>query len=214
MDTDNDLAMTRRDSLVVSGGALATAAIGADAVTVTSGSVSRSTATTDSRVARSRVVPGQSPAGRTGLRQSHDDARRVARAPRPDRDQEGLRPRSVRRLHGHRRRPARQCLPVVGSDARGSSDHHHRRTRYPGASASDASRVHEARRLPVRRDYAVLSRARLAGASGQLRNKATTAGNLLQRTRCPYFYDTHQPCNKRRPGSGCSAIAGFSWKRP
>ena len=62
----------------------------------------------------------------------------------------------------------------------------------------------------VRRDYAMLSRALLAGASGQLRNKATTAGNLLQRTRCPYFYDTNQPCNKRQPGSGCAAIGGFS----
>lgn len=62
----------------------------------------------------------------------------------------------------------------------------------------------------VRRDYAVLSRALVAGASGQLRNKATTAGNLLQRTRCPYFYDTNQPCNKRKPGSGCAAIGGFS----
>ena len=62
----------------------------------------------------------------------------------------------------------------------------------------------------VRRDYGVLSRALLAGASGQLRNKATTAGNLLQRTRCPYFYDTNQPCNKRRPGSGCAAIGGYS----
>jgi xanthine dehydrogenase YagS FAD-binding subunit len=62
----------------------------------------------------------------------------------------------------------------------------------------------------VRRDYAVLSRALLAGASGQLRNKATTAGNLLQRTRCAYFYDTAQPCNKRRPGSGCGAIGGVS----
>jgi xanthine dehydrogenase YagS FAD-binding subunit len=50
----------------------------------------------------------------------------------------------------------------------------------------------------------------LAGASAQLRNKATTAGNLLQRTRCPYFYDTNQPCNKRQPGSGCSAIGGFN----
>jgi xanthine dehydrogenase YagS FAD-binding subunit len=58
----------------------------------------------------------------------------------------------------------------------------------------------------VRRDYSVLSRALLAGASGQLRNKATTAGNLLQRTRCPYFYDTNQP----QPGSGCSAIGGFT----
>ena len=62
----------------------------------------------------------------------------------------------------------------------------------------------------VRRDYGVLSRALLAGASAQLRNKATTAGNLLQRTRCPYFYDTAQPCNKRNPGSGCSAIGGFT----
>jgi xanthine dehydrogenase YagS FAD-binding subunit len=62
----------------------------------------------------------------------------------------------------------------------------------------------------VRRDYGVLSRALLAGASGQLRNKATTAGNLLQRTRCPYFYDTNQVCNKRQPGSGCAAIGGFS----
>jgi xanthine dehydrogenase YagS FAD-binding subunit len=64
--------------------------------------------------------------------------------------------------------------------------------------------------MRVRRDYAVLSRALLAGASGQLRNKATTAGNLLQRTRCPYFYDTNMPCNKRQPGSGCSAIGGFT----
>ena len=62
----------------------------------------------------------------------------------------------------------------------------------------------------VRRDYGVLARALLAGASGQLRNKATAAGNLLQRTRCPYFYDTDQPCNKRRPGSGCAALGGYS----
>ena len=62
----------------------------------------------------------------------------------------------------------------------------------------------------VRKDYGVLSRALLAGASGQLRNKATTAGNLLQRTRCPYFYDTAQACNKRQPGSGCSALDGVS----
>ena len=62
----------------------------------------------------------------------------------------------------------------------------------------------------VRRDYGVLARALLAGASGQLRNRATTAGNLLQRTRCAYFYDTDQPCNKRRPGSGCSAIGGVN----
>lgn len=62
----------------------------------------------------------------------------------------------------------------------------------------------------VRKDYALLSRALLAGASGQLRNMASTAGNLLQRTRCPYFYDTNQACNKRQPGSGCAAIAGVS----
>ena len=60
----------------------------------------------------------------------------------------------------------------------------------------------------VRRDYEVLSRALLAGASGQLRNKATTGGNLLQRTRCGYFYDTAMPCNKREPGSGCQAREG------
>jgi len=62
----------------------------------------------------------------------------------------------------------------------------------------------------VRRDYGVLTRAIVAGASGQLRNKASTAGNLLQRTRCPYFYDPNMPCNKRNPGSGCSAIGGVS----
>lgn len=62
----------------------------------------------------------------------------------------------------------------------------------------------------VRTDYPLLSRALLAGASGQLRNRATTAGNLLQRTRCPYFYDTDQACNKRLPGSGCGALEGYS----
>lgn len=56
--------------------------------------------------------------------------------------------------------------------------------------------------------YPVLARAMLAGASGQLRNKATTGGNLLQRTRCYYFYQTDSPCNKREPGSGCPAING------
>jgi len=60
----------------------------------------------------------------------------------------------------------------------------------------------------VRQDYAVLSEAILAGASTQLRNMATTAGNLLQRTRCMYFRDTAMPCNKREPGSGCPAIGG------
>jgi xanthine dehydrogenase YagS FAD-binding subunit len=60
----------------------------------------------------------------------------------------------------------------------------------------------------VQRDYSVLSQAILAGASAQLRNMATTAGNLLQRTRCMYFRDTAQPCNKREPGAGCAAITG------
>jgi xanthine dehydrogenase YagS FAD-binding subunit len=64
--------------------------------------------------------------------------------------------------------------------------------------------------MRVRRDYAMLARALVSGASGQLRNKATTAGNLLQRTRCPYFYNTDMPCNKRVPGSGCAAIGGLS----
>jgi xanthine dehydrogenase YagS FAD-binding subunit len=62
----------------------------------------------------------------------------------------------------------------------------------------------------VRARYGVLSRALLAGASAQLRNKATTGGNLLQRTRCSYFYDVTKPCNKRYPGSGCSAIGGYN----
>ena len=62
----------------------------------------------------------------------------------------------------------------------------------------------------VRQRFGVLSRALLAGASAQLRNKATTGGNLLQRTRCYYFYDVTKPCNKRDPGSGCAALGGFN----
>lgn len=76
-----------------------------------------------------------------------------------------------------------------------------------GALVSNTAVAADAR---IRKDYGVLARAILAGASGQLRNKATTAGNLLQRTRCPYFYDTNQACNKRKPGSGCAAIGGYS----
>jgi xanthine dehydrogenase YagS FAD-binding subunit len=76
-----------------------------------------------------------------------------------------------------------------------------------GALVTNTKLASDAR---VRRDYGVLARAIVAGASGQLRNKATTAGNLLQRTRCPYFYDTNQACNKRKPGSGCAAIGGYS----
>jgi xanthine dehydrogenase YagS FAD-binding subunit len=64
--------------------------------------------------------------------------------------------------------------------------------------------------MRVRRLYPLLSQAILAGASTQLRNIATTGGNLLQRTRCPYFYDTTKPCNKRLPGSGCAALGGLN----
>ncbi|WP_299990839.1 xanthine dehydrogenase family protein subunit M [uncultured Pontibacter sp.] len=62
----------------------------------------------------------------------------------------------------------------------------------------------------VEKRYPLLSHAILAGATGQLRNMATDGGNLLQRTRCYYFYDTQTPCNKREPGSGCSAIKGYN----
>src|SRR5690242_20336273 len=62
----------------------------------------------------------------------------------------------------------------------------------------------------VRKRYPMLSQALLSGASGQLRNMATTGGNLLQRTRCVYFQDITMPCNKRRPNSGCSALGGYT----
>jgi xanthine dehydrogenase YagS FAD-binding subunit len=76
-----------------------------------------------------------------------------------------------------------------------------------GARVTNSALAADAR---VRRRYPVLSQAILAGASTQLRNKATTGGNLLQRTRCPYFYDTTKPCNKRVPGSGCAALGGLN----
>jgi xanthine dehydrogenase YagS FAD-binding subunit len=74
-----------------------------------------------------------------------------------------------------------------------------------GATVRNSALAHHP---TVQRDYAVLSQAILSGASAQLRNMATTAGNLLQRTRCVYFRDTAMPCNKREPGSGCPAITG------
>ena len=74
-----------------------------------------------------------------------------------------------------------------------------------GAAVTNSELAADAR---VRSRYPVLSQALLSGASGQLRNVATTGGNLLQRTRCAYFYDTTTPCNKREPGSGCSALEG------
>jgi xanthine dehydrogenase YagS FAD-binding subunit len=76
-----------------------------------------------------------------------------------------------------------------------------------GAQAANSDVAADGR---VRTRYPVLSQALLAGASGQLRNKASTGGNLLQRTRCPYFYDTATGCNKRDPGSGCPAIGGYN----
>ena len=76
-----------------------------------------------------------------------------------------------------------------------------------GALVRNSDLAHDAM---VQKDYAVLSQALLSGASAQLRNMATTGGNLLQRTRCVYFRDTAMPCNKRESGSGCSAIGGFN----
>ncbi len=76
-----------------------------------------------------------------------------------------------------------------------------------GAMVRNTAAAADAR---VRKTWPLLSRALLAGASAQLRNKASTAGNLLQRTRCVYFYDTHMPCNKRAPGTGCSARGGVT----
>ncbi|HEX3601185.1 MAG TPA: xanthine dehydrogenase family protein subunit M [Lacipirellulaceae bacterium] len=76
-----------------------------------------------------------------------------------------------------------------------------------GATVRNSDLAHHAR---VQKDYAVLSQAILAGASAQIRNMATTAGNLLQRTRCVYFRDTAMACNKREPGTGCPAIDGFN----
>ena len=76
-----------------------------------------------------------------------------------------------------------------------------------GAQAANSDVAADAR---VRTHYPVLAQALLAGASGQLRNKASIGGNLLQRTRCPYFYDTAAGCNKRAPGSGCSALGGIN----
>lgn len=76
-----------------------------------------------------------------------------------------------------------------------------------GATVRNSTLAHHP---TVLRDYPVLSQAILMGASTQLRNRATTAGNLLQRTRCVYFRDTNMPCNKREPGSGCAAIKGHN----
>jgi xanthine dehydrogenase YagS FAD-binding subunit len=76
-----------------------------------------------------------------------------------------------------------------------------------GALCTNAETAYNAQ---VRERYPLLAKAILAGASAQLRNMATNGGNLLQRTRCYYFYDAATPCNKREPGSGCSAIAGLN----
>lgn len=80
-----------------------------------------------------------------------------------------------------------------------------------GISIGGLGRNSDAANHPlVRQHYPVLTQAILAGASGQIRNMATNGGNLLQRTRCPYFYDVSMPCNKREPGSGCSALEGIN----
>ncbi len=76
-----------------------------------------------------------------------------------------------------------------------------------GAAATNSD---VAANAEIRARYPVLSEAIVAGGSPQLRNKATVGGNLLQRTRCAYFYDTSKPCNKRAPGSGCSALEGLN----
>jgi xanthine dehydrogenase YagS FAD-binding subunit len=76
-----------------------------------------------------------------------------------------------------------------------------------GAQAANSETAADTR---VRTRYPVLSQALLSGASGQLRNKASVGGNLMQRTRCPYFYDTHSACNKRDPDAGCAAIGGIN----
>ena len=76
-----------------------------------------------------------------------------------------------------------------------------------GAQAANSDTAADAR---VQSRYPVLTQALISGASAQLRNKASIGGNLVQRTRCPYFYDTSAACNKRHPGSGCTAIDGFN----
>jgi xanthine dehydrogenase YagS FAD-binding subunit len=76
-----------------------------------------------------------------------------------------------------------------------------------GAMASNSAVAAD---LRVRARYPALAQAILSGASGQLRNKATVGGNLMQRTRCAYFYDTTKPCNKREPGAGCAALGGLN----
>ena len=128
----------------------------------------------------------------------------------------GRRASSGSQVHRRRHQPARSD-EAADRDAdasdrcqwpRSRQDRNNARRRFADrrAGAQHRSRRRSARAARLR----LACRALLAGASGQLRNRATTAGNLLQRTRCPYFYDTNQPCNKRQPGSGCAAIGGFS----
>ncbi len=92
----------------------------------------------------------------------------------------------------------------IGLD--GIQDTSDRGLRIGALATNTATAVHPR----VRADYPVLARAILAGATQQLRNKATTGGNLCQRTRCYYFMNVDQPCNKRDPGSGCGAIGGVN----
>ena len=136
--------------------------------------------------------------------------RRGRRAPSPaDPDAVFLgRRHQPRRPHQARRRHARTC-----SSTSRDADRRARSTRLPdgglriGAAVPNSDLAADRR---VRERYPVLAQALLAGASGQLRNMATTGGNLLQRTRCVYFQDVTTPCNKREPGTGCSAIGGYT----
>ena len=126
-------------------------------------------------------------------------------------------PAAGREVHRRRHQPARpdeapdrDARRTSSTSTASASTRSRRRRRAACASARSCATPTSPPTRACGATTACLSRALLAGASGQLRNKATTAGNLLQRTRCPYFYDTAQPCNKRQPGSGCSAIGGFS----
>ena len=139
-------------------------------------------------------------AGR-GRRQRRDGGRRAAGRGVPRRRHEPRRPHEARRGQPG---PARRRLAGCRST---------RSRPWRTAACASAPPCGTATSPPiplVRSRYPVLSQALLAGASGQLRNLATTGGNLLQRTRCSYFQNVTTPCNKREPGSGCSAIGGYT----
>ena len=159
---------------------------------------------------------GDRPGDRNGWERGHDQFRIHARE-RHRRGGARRRRRSEREVHRRRHQPDR---PDEGERrAPDAADRHHasaarRRSRRPRTAACGSARSCRTAISPITRmvesRYPLLSSAILAGASQQLRNMASTGGNLLQRTRCYYFYDTATPCNKREPGSGCSAIDGVN----